>query len=310
MEKKVAVAIDPSVHAMEASHYAAQMAAENPGLRFVLLHVQPAISLYLTDEARRNHKARMALEKAIEQNQAKANEILDAASERMAAKGVEAGHIEKLTIQRNIGVADDILALSQAKDFDAILVGRRGASYLREWVMGSVTANLIEHSRVTPIWVVDGKVASPRVLLAADGSQCALRALDHMAFILSGHADPTIHVVHVQPRFQDYCEIKLPEETVQNAEAVFRQDDQNCMDDFYQQAQAVLDKNGVSPERLQLQSLEASLSVPRTVIQYARQNDFGTIVMGRRGRSNSLFTGSVSRSLLHKTSNLGLWVVP
>lgn len=95
---------------------------------------------------------------------------------------------------------NDILVLSQAASYDAILVGRRGASYLREWVMGSVTAGLVEHSEVLPIWVVDGDVKTDNIVLAADGSQASLRALDHMIFMLSAKTDRKIHVVHVRPQ--------------------------------------------------------------------------------------------------------------
>ncbi len=310
MEKKIAVAIDHSVYSMQAVHYAAQLATQIPELRFVLLNIQPTLSQYLTDDARKKLSARAALKKVLKANEDKARQILDSAARRMVGRGVDEKRIEQLTVPRNTGVADDILTIGQAYSYDAILVGRRGASLMRELVIGSVTANLVENSKVIPIWVVDGDVGDTRAVLAADGSQSALRALDHMAFMYSGQTDRKLHVLHVQPRFQDYCAIEIEDDATQSARTIILDDDRHCMDDFYRQTLAVLEKNGVERHRLDLHTLEGSLSVPRAILQYTRENDFGTIVMGRRGRSKSRFTGSVSRSLLQKASQSALWVVP
>jgi nucleotide-binding universal stress UspA family protein len=302
MEKKIVIPIDGSVHAMEAVDYASRMTEVIPRLRFVLLHIQPPLSQYLTEEARKKTKARLELETLIRKNEAKAREILEKTAQRMIRKNVDAAHIEQVTRPRQTGVADDILAL--------ILVGRRGASYLREWLMGSVTANLVENAKVTPVWVVDGNVRNTEIILAADGSQTSLRALDHLAYILSGGPDRKIHVLHARPRFQDFCEITLEEETVKNAEAVFFKDDQRCMRDFLQQAESVLEKNGFGRNQIELQTIEGNLSIAQSLMKYSRDNNFGTIVLGKRGQSRSLFTGSVSRGLLNKTNRAALWVVP
>lgn len=310
MEQKIAIAVDDSVNALEAVHYGALMSNVMPQLKFVLLHIQPALSQYLTEEAQWKQKARTALEEALRKNEAKSQEILENATQRLIHKGVAENRVERLTFPRERGVADDILALSQTKSYDAVLVARRGTSYLREWVMGSVTANLVEHAKDIPVWMVDGQVTSDKVLLAADGSTASLRALDHLAFMLSGRADVKIDVLHIRPRFQDYCEITLEEETVQDAQAALNDDDAVCMDDFYRQALEILDKNGISKDRMDLQTLDGSLSIPRAILKYAQDGQFGTLVMGRRGRSKSVFTGSVSRSLLQKAGNSALWVVP
>jgi nucleotide-binding universal stress UspA family protein len=310
MEKKILIAIDHSPQSMEAVHYAARMAAVITPSRFVLLHVQPALSQYLTEEARRKESARRTLEKLMAKNAAKSREILDAAARRMVRQGVEESRVEILTMPVSIGVADDILALGTAKHYDAILVSRRGASSLQKWLMGSVTANLVEHSELIPIWVVDGTVSSDKILLAADGSQSALRALDHMAFMLSGHSTRALHVLHIRPRFQDYCEIEMEAATTQDAETVLLNDDRHCMDNFYQQALALLKKNGMEKDRLKVDTLDGKLSVARSIQNYASDHTYGTVVMGRRGRSKSMFTGSVSRNLLQKADGMALWVVP
>ena len=51
--------------------------------------------------------------------------------------------------------------------YDAIVVGRRGLSRAQKTFMGSVSAKLTTHSRVIPVWVVDGDVRSMKILVAA-----------------------------------------------------------------------------------------------------------------------------------------------
>jgi hypothetical protein len=46
------------------------------------------------------------------------------------------------------------------------------------------------------------------------------------------------------------------------------------------------------------------------LILVAVRNDYGTVVMGRRGRSKRMSTGSVSRRPLNKAEKTALWVVP
>ena len=310
MEKHLLIAIDDSRQTFETINYAAQIGNTVSPVKFTLLHIQPSLSQYLTDEAKRKSSARQELEKIVVQNDTKARALLETASERLVGAGIAATQIEHLTLPRNKGVADDILALATAKSFDAILAGRRGASYLQQWLTGSVTANLVEHSQVIPIWVVDGNVPNNNVLLAADGSQSTLRALDHLAFMLADQTEQAIKMLHIRPRIQDFCEIALDKELAHNAETVLLDEDQHCMDDFYGMAQTVLQKNNVDESRLEIVTLDGKLSVTRSILSHARDNSYGTIVLGRRGRSNSKFFGSVSRGILQKTEDMALWVVP
>jgi nucleotide-binding universal stress UspA family protein len=310
MEKNILVAIDQSRPSTEILHYASRLAESLDELTFSLVHIQPVISTYLTEEARRKPSARRALETVVSENEKKATQLLESAAERLVSKGVDASAIQQMTIPRNVGVAKDILAYATAKMADAILVGRRGASQLKQWIVGSVTADLVEHSQVIPIWVVDGQNPSSEILLAVDGSQSALRALDHMAFMLSGTPDNSFHLLHVRPSFQDYCEIQLDDENAEAVQSVLLDEDQHCMDNFYSQAIAVLKKYGFDGNKAKWETLDGKLSIPRAIMQYAKDNGVGSIVVGRRGRGKGSFFGSVSRSIFQHAENMAFWVVP
>lgn len=51
MEKKILIAVDPSVYTVNALRYAA-MLAQKIDVSFSLIHIQPTISSFLMDEAK------------------------------------------------------------------------------------------------------------------------------------------------------------------------------------------------------------------------------------------------------------------
>lgn len=199
MQKKILIAVDSSPHSRSAIDYAAQMHQLIPELTFVLFHVQPPISQFLLDEARRDAQARVELKKIAARNAEASNSLLGGLKEVMLRAGVPEASVELMAQPRQQGVAKDILDLAQSSLYDAILVGRRGIGGLQKLFMGSVSAHLIENSPLIPVWMVDGKVFSMRVMAAVDGSESALRAVDHLAFILSGVPEARVCFFHVTP---------------------------------------------------------------------------------------------------------------
>ena len=310
MNKKIAIAIDGTRNSKEALDYAVVLNQHISNLTFTLLHIQASISLYLVEEAERDFKARQTLEKVIKANQASATEILEQTRDHLIKKGIEIGNIQLKTYPRLVGVADDILTHSRQASFDAILLAKRGLTKVQEWMTGSVTTNLVEHSRLTPIWVVNGKVPSPDILLAVDGSQSALRALDHVCFILKDTKKTHLNIIHVQPKFSDYCSIDITQEAAENAQDIILSGHHHCIDNFFSQAQAMIQDHGISMDHVTFQTHPKRMSITQTIFEEFDKGGFGTIVLGRRGISPSLFTGSVSRKILQKISNQAVWIVP
>ena len=58
MEKKILIPVEESVRSLRAVRYAVHAASFISELRFVLFHVQPMISLYLQDEAKKDLKVK------------------------------------------------------------------------------------------------------------------------------------------------------------------------------------------------------------------------------------------------------------
>ena len=309
MQKKILISVDSSRYSKSAVQYAAKVASVVPQLHCVLFNVQPMISLFLQDEARKNLKTKMELEKLRNANKASALKLLEAHRKEMIKIGISDSRIELATRPRKLGLAKDILEYSQENSFDAIVVGRRGLSRLQEMISDSVSADLVEHSRVVPVWLVDGDVADNRILAAVDGSESSLRVIDHLSFMLSGNPDTRLNLLHVNGKASNTCEINLDDDPDGALEEIIIRGKKACIDQFYAHALEKLKGNGISEDHVDITTVDAG-NIGKVILETVQKDNYGTLVIGRRGINKAFFTGSVSRYIISKASNQALWIVP
>jgi nucleotide-binding universal stress UspA family protein len=308
MDKKILLAVDDSIHSRNAIHYAVRISAAVKNLTYTLYHVQPSISQFLLDEAKTDGLKQLDLKRLCQKHEQASLALLDNYKKNMASQGVNPGHIHVVTQPRKLGLAKDIIEYAQQGSYDAIVVGRRGLSRVQETFAGSITTNLLEHSRIIPVWVIDGQVTSTRIMIAVDGSQSSLKAVDHLSFMTAGNADLKITIFHVVPKFSDFCPVKI-EEPTDAIEKLLVQGDKRCIDHFYVHALNRFKEAGFQDSQIHLKMAECMYNIGSVIVEEARAGDYGTVVVGRRGGGNAFFMGSVSRSVLGKSANCALWVV-
>jgi nucleotide-binding universal stress UspA family protein len=308
MEKKVLLVVDGSIHSTHAVTYAARISSVVKDLSYTLFHVQPTLSRYLLDEAECDLESRAALKKVVRKNAEHACQILEQHKNRMVLMGIDEKRIETATQKKVMGIAKDILDRGQRGLYDAILVGRRGLSRLQQTFMGSTTSQLVEHSRLIPVWVVDGDVESMKVMLAVDGSEASLRAVDHFSFMVGGNEELKVTVFHVTPMLRNYCAIDFDEKE-SDAGKVIARGARRCVDHFYAQARKKFTEAGLRDDQVELEVVKRSVDVGKAIVGQIRKQDYGTVVLGRRGTGEAFFMGSVSKYVLDKTYGRALWVV-
>jgi nucleotide-binding universal stress UspA family protein len=300
--------VDISVYARHAIQYAAQISSVVKDLTYTLLHVQPAVSGFLLDEADKDLGAKQQLKRILRKNREEAEKILEKYKADMIRMGIAQDRIELATQAKSLGLAKDVLDRAQEGLYDAVAVGRRGLTKTQRAFMGSLTADLVVHSKVIPVWVVDGEVTSNKIMVAVDGSESSLRAVDYVAFMLGENPDIAVTLFHVLPRLRDYCVIDF-EETEADMGQVVAQGAQKCIDDFYVQARDKFREAGIQEDQIQVRVSKRTANVGKAIADEAKKGDYGTVVVGRRGMNRSFFMGSVSRHVLDKTANRTVWVV-
>lgn len=311
MEKQVLIPVDQNRTSLQAARYAARAASFIKDLHCVLFHVQAPVSLYLKEEAARDLHVRVQLNKALKKNEAAAMKILTQLKSEMTDTGFPEDRIRLLTRPRELGLAQDVIEYAQKNMMDAIVVGRRGVSGIQKFFDTSVSDAILERSQVIPVWLVgkDASQESPeKILVAIDGSEDALRAVDHVGFMVSENREIHVTLIHVTNTARNYCEIDLEEDP--EFVRIIEKKDRACVDQFYPRAMDKLSQMGLSKDQIEIHTLEGSRRIGQDVVAFAETNGFNTLVIGRRGIDRSFFMGSVSRQIIGHVSDCAVWIVP
>ena len=311
MEKKLLITVDGSSASDHAVDYVGLMeGAMIRELRVTLLYVMNPIPPIMRRDAQRNpdtFKRVRALEK---KNRQDAAHILDRAKERLVRHGMDSEAIETKALPRASDAARDILFEAEHGMYDAVVLGRRGVSKAQELFVGSVTNKVVQHAERLPVWVVGGQVTSLKVLCAVDGSEGALKAVDHLSFMLGENPETRITLFHVGATLGNYCTLDFgKDELPEGIEEDIMHADSECMDDFYARAISILMDAGFDPGQVEAKTREGGLSVSGAIIDEAKKGDYGTIVVGRRGENRSFFLGHVSDKVVTKGSGKAVWIV-
>jgi len=275
------VAVDGSEHSLAAVRWVTQMGSAGARLRCTLLNVQKPI---MSGEVGTIAPASIALH----ERERSATEILEQAAAVMRANAVPFEMEEQMD-----DAATAIIARAEALGCDAIVVARRGLGVIRAALLGSVSTEVVRRSSIPVIIVrtVDGATqAVPlRLLLAADGSESAMRAAT-FASRLAGWCHGEVHVLHVAPVLSVAGSIFGP------SEKLIEHWSGKHAEEALAGARGVLDRARVT----YTEHVVAGDDIRSAILEAARENACGIIVMGTRGLGpvTGLLLGSVAQRVL------------
>jgi len=309
LTKMLVVPVDGSDNALRSLDYLHLIYGKDHNLEVTLKYVLPSLPPVLADNRFMDRDAATKL-KVIENKSIRlAEKILTQAKNFLLDKGLKTERVQTVYKKKESGIAQDICQWVESKRADAVLISSRGRSRLEAFFMGEISSKLLEYCRVCPVWIVQGKVKSKRVLIAVDSSENALRAVDHAGFMLSGTDCPVtiFHTVRHLRRF-------VPQEVLDEApelEELWKTKAGQEIEPFMKKAKEVLLKAGVSESQISKKIVDGSRSAASDILEEARNNDYGTIVMGRRGISGvqEFFMGSVSSKVLQNSTGMAVWIV-
>jgi nucleotide-binding universal stress UspA family protein len=212
-------------------------------------------------------------------------------------------------LKKETGVAKDICTWVESKRADAVLISTRGRSKLEAFFMGQVAAKLLDHCRTCPVWIVEGTVTTKNVLIAMDSSQNAIRAVDHAGFMLGG-TDCKITLFHSMRNLRRF----VPREVLEEApelEQLWKSKAGQEIAPYMKKAKEMLVEAGVTEAQITTKVVDGSRSAAADILDEARSNGYGTVVLGRRGLTGAkeFFMGSVSNKVLQNISRIAAWVV-
>jgi nucleotide-binding universal stress UspA family protein len=307
LAKLIVVGVDGSENSLKSLNYLSLVYGPKHNMEVVLLHVLPTLPQILVADDDRQSKLRLlAVEKKSIQM---AEGILSEAKDVLRKKGFKEEQISSLHRKKQIGIARDICNFAGDKRADSVLISAKGRSRLEAFFSGGVANKMLEYCRVCPVWIVEGAVRSKKVLIAMDSSENALRAVDHAAFMLSG-SDCQVTLFHSKRHLRRF----VPQEIIEAApelEELWKNKAGEQIAPYMKKAKGLLLEAGIPEAQLKTRVVDGTRDAASDILKEARSNDYGTVVLGRRGHSGvkEFFMGSVTSKVLQECAGVAVWIV-
>ncbi len=315
IKKKILLAIDGSDQSLNGVRYVGKLlASQKPEV--ILYHVMRKIDETFWDLGIDPAYHRRVVDvSAWELEQEKTVQgFMNCASQILFEAGIPEESVTAKIHESKTGVARDIIKESM-NGYSGVVVGRKGLSKLKDFLLGSVAHKLVEKLRHVPVWVVGGTPQLGRILLALDGSEGAMKAVDHVGTLLGG-SDYEVTLLHVmrevnwlicQKEREDY----IPSELEASLEERWLEDERLEMGPVFDEARIRLINAGFDPNRVTTKSIRGVSSRAGGIVEEAKVGCYGSIVVGRRGLSKveEFFMGRVSNKIVHLAKEMAVWVV-
>jgi nucleotide-binding universal stress UspA family protein len=315
-KRRLLIALDGSEQSFEAVRYASQVLP--PGkLKVVLFHVRSKIPESFWDiEKNPSFRHRLAPVAAWAMQQEKAmEEFMERCRQLLVDRGVPEEAVQVRINDREVGIARDITREAQ-KDYDAVVVGRWGMSKIKNLVWGSIANKLVGHLLHSPLWVVGGSPQPGKYLVAMDGSDEAMRAVDYVGSMLAG-SDCAVTLFHVLRSFEflslGFEGAFVPGPAVLGGEEIKAefQRAEEAIKTVCNEAIDRLEKAGLKGDQINTKIVAGAASRAQAIVEEAKNEGYGTIVVGRRGLSmvEEFFMGRVSNKVIQLAKEMAVWVV-
>jgi len=233
------------------------------------------------------------------------NQYMEIARQLLLKAGVPSNCIEVKIQDRKTGFARDIIREAQ-KGYLAVISRRRGMTGLRSIVLGSVATKLIEKLLFLPLILAGRVPPGDKILLAFDGSEGAWRAVDFVGMTVGGY-DFAVKLIHViRGEENGHPEIQRLYSPKKYTESARKE-----MTAKLVEARKKLIGMGFKPDKVGTKLVTGVSSRAGAIAEEARQNGYGTIVMGRRGRSRvrDFLIGRVTNKVIYLARDRTVWII-
>lgn len=311
ISKKILVAVDGSPQSLEAVNYVALNFSKGD-LKVNLMRVlstEPEPFRDMEKGQLFSRKMRTSQAEWIKKEKESAQEFLEETRHILLKANFSEGDVGLILQERQVGIARDIIA-EGSKGYDAVVIGRQGSSKFRDIFLGSVSYKIVQALGDIPLWIVGGDVRSRKILIAVDGSENSRKAVDYVGtFAAVNGAEVTLFNAVGEFRLA-MLDISTPggEEIEEKILAELEKDVKRMFDSYGRR----LEEAGVETRGISSKYTLQSQSRAGDILKEAKEGEFGTIAMGRRGLSkvHEFPLGRVTAKVLNRADLFALWIVP
>lgn len=232
-------------------------------------------------------------------------QYMEIARQFLLKAGFPSNSFELKIQDRKKGFARDIIREAR-NGYYAVVTRRRGMTGLRGIVLGSVATKLVEKLPFLPLILAGSKQPGNKILLGFDGSEGSWRSVDFVGNTMGGF-DFKVKLIYVI-RKKDNSDPKIQR---LYSPAKYTATTRKQMTIELALAAEKLVDLGFKPNQISTELISGVASRARAIATEARQNGYGTIVLGRRGHSRvkDFFIGRVTNKVIHMARDRTIWIV-
>jgi len=305
-KQKVLLTFDGSEHAFHAINYVSKLAPFHK-MEIVLFNVFSSIPEAYLDLEKDPLFSRSAPQvMAWEMQQKKEiQKSMDKAKQKLLHSGFSPEAVSVRIHNRKEGIARDIVKEAQ-NGYSAVIIGRRGTGSYKEIIVGSVAKKIVEKVAFLPVLMIGEIPPDNKFLVALDSSENAVRAVNYVAAMLGGF-DFNINLFHSirgdQSIHSGIAHLFFPKESLEDAETAAIA--------IFDKAKRRLEEAGFTSDQINTKLVSGVPSRAEAIVKEAREGDYRTIVLGRRGLSKvqEFLLGRVSNKVINIIRRRAIWVV-
>ena len=278
---KVLLAVDGSEQSMNAVHYVCSSVprAKAEVVVYQVMSKVPEVFWDLGKDPAWEQKIE-SLRAWEKQQEAIAIAFMDTASTLFKEAGFSPGSVTTKIGGQKEGIARDIIAEAR-RGYDVVVIGRGKANTEAGMPLGSVASKILSASTFFTLWLIGGKPTSEKVLIAMDSSEGGLRAVKHAGSMLN-HDNNTMTLFHAI-RGISFSTAGMEDIFPESYRQQLLTDAESEIQPALQLARANLKKMDISPDRVSTKIIKSVKSRAAAIVQEAKEGQYGTIVVGRRG---------------------------
>lgn len=313
--KKYLIAVDGSNSSLEAVDYASEI-LPNQGCEIVLFLVGTDIpeSFWDIDEVPDENIDKETFQEWAEKHNKIFVKTLTRIKNKFIEKGFPENKIRIKTQPRQSGIARDIIAES-SKGYEAVFIGRKGLTNLKNIPLGSVAGKLISKLSSTTLVLVGKNPETENILIGFDGSDGAKKSVKKAGQLFS-KSSKKIHIRHVSRSVNIIKgEYDLTFETLDSESMPIEHERKKIRtsktEPELEKAVEKLESLGFDKKNADTGIITSYMSRSLGLYETAEKNNWGTIMVGRKGISKvqDFIIGCVSEKLIHMAYDKAVWIV-
>jgi len=244
-----------------------------------------------------------------------ARAFMDKAVRILVGAGYSAPEVAVVVEDRVFDLSRDI-AQEGRRGYDALVVGRSAINLMGGMILENVATRLIGQLNRLPVWVVGGKPNTSNILIAMDGSKGAETALDYVGKIFL-KVFPRVLLLHIgmrsgviDPELRPFLVVHEGRDWMERSKAGHEMGN-GGMESYLDRCVEKLEELGVDRRRIRTKVVHEAKSVPEAILQASLDDDYGTIVLGRRDLSkiDEMIRGRTGNRILQLARENAVWVV-